>query len=113
MCVTVCVLFASSHHRITPIVDFDSVCVSVCLGARKKGSPDIPLSISFRSEDFKEWMDGRTDLQIPPVFYRTSSPPVPSGAAAQKGEYLKNLFHAHTHKRAAEINDIAVISNNA
>ena len=33
-------------------------------------------------------MDGRTDrrmdVQIPPVFYRTSSPPVPSGAAAQK-----------------------------
>ena len=25
-----------------------------------------------------------TDVQIPPVFYRTSSPPVPSGAAAQK-----------------------------
>ena len=28
--------------------------------------------------------DGRTYVQIPPVFYRTSSPPVPSGAAAQK-----------------------------
>ena len=28
--------------------------------------------------------DGRTDGQIPPVFYRTSSPPVPSEAAAQK-----------------------------
>ena len=26
--------------------------------------------------------DGRTDAQIPPVFYRTSSPLVPSGAAA-------------------------------
>ena len=25
------------------------------------------------------------DVQIPPVFYRTSSPPFPSGAAAQKG----------------------------
>ena len=31
-------------------------------------------------------MDRRTDGQIPPVFYRTLSPPVPSGAAAQKGE---------------------------
>ena len=37
------------------------------------------------------WMDGRTyvrtdgwDVQIPAVFYRTSSPPVSSGAAAQK-----------------------------
>ena len=29
-------------------------------------------------------MDVRTDVQIPPVFYRTSSSPVPSGAAAQK-----------------------------
>ena len=33
-------------------------------------------------------MDGQTDIQtdvqIPPVFYRTLSPPVPSGAAAQK-----------------------------
>ena len=28
--------------------------------------------------------DGRTDVQIPPVFYRTLSPLVPSGAAAQK-----------------------------
>ena len=28
--------------------------------------------------------DVRTYVQIPPVFYRTSSPPVPSGAAAQK-----------------------------
>ena len=28
--------------------------------------------------------DGATGVQIPPVFYRTSSPPVPSGAAAQK-----------------------------
>ena len=26
-----------------------------------------------------------TDVQIPSVFYRTSSPPVPSGADAQKG----------------------------
>ena len=30
-----------------------------------------------------EWMDER-DIQIPPVFYRTLSPSVPSGAAAQK-----------------------------
>ena len=32
--------------------------------------------------------DGQTDLRtdrFPPVLYRTSSPPVPSGAAAQKG----------------------------
>ena len=28
--------------------------------------------------------DGRTDVQITPVFYRTSSPPVAPGAAAQK-----------------------------
>ena len=27
-------------------------------------------------------MDGQTDVQIPPVFYRTSSPLVPSEAAA-------------------------------
>ena len=27
------------------------------------------------------WTDGRTD-RFPPVFYRTPSPPVPSGAAA-------------------------------
>ena len=31
-------------------------------------------------------MDGQTDVQIPPVFYRTLSPPVPPGAAAQKQE---------------------------
>ena len=30
------------------------------------------------------WMDIRTNVQIPPVFYRTSSPLVPSGADAQK-----------------------------
>ena len=34
------------------------------------------------------WTDGCTDVrmdgQIPPVFYRFLSPPVPSGAAAQK-----------------------------
>ena len=29
-------------------------------------------------------MDGWMDVQISPEFYRTSSPPVPSGAAAQK-----------------------------
>ena len=34
---------------------------------------------------------GRTD-RFPPVFYRTPSPPVPSGAAAQKG---KNGHHHH------------------
>ena len=33
-------------------------------------------------------MYGRTDVQISPVFYRTSSPPIPSGAAAQKGNRL-------------------------
>ena len=32
------------------------------------------------------WMDGRMDVQIPPVFYRTLSPLVPSRAAAQKGQ---------------------------
>ena len=31
----------------------------------------------------------RTDVQIPPVFYRTSSPPVPSGAAAQKAKLMR------------------------
>ena len=32
---------------------------------------------------------GQTDIQIPPVFFRTLSPPVPSGAAAQKGKEKK------------------------
>ena len=31
------------------------------------------------------WTDG-WDIHIPPVFYRTLSPLVPSGAAAQKAE---------------------------
>ena len=30
----------------------------------------------------------RMEVQIPPVFYRTSSPPVPSGAAAQKATHI-------------------------
>ena len=34
------------------------------------------------------WMDGR-DVQIPPVFYKTLSPPVPSGAVAQKVKQRK------------------------
>ena len=44
----------------------------------------------------------RGHLQIPPVFYRTLSPPVPSGANAQK------KARAHTHKYATKITDIAV-----
>ena len=30
------------------------------------------------------WMDGQRDVQIPPVFYKTSSPLVPLGAIAEK-----------------------------
>ena len=68
--------FASSHHRITPIVDFDSACVSVCLGACKKGSPDIPLSnsILFRSEvenkhfqGFQRWIGRWTNRWTDPL----------------------------------------------
>ena len=33
-------------------------------------------------------MEGR-DVKIPPVFFRTLSPSVPSGAAAQKGKKIK------------------------
>ena len=32
------------------------------------------------------WMDGRADVQIPPVFYRSSSPLVPSGPASERAE---------------------------
>ena len=68
--------FASSHQHITPIVDFDSACVSVCLGACKKGSPDIPLSnsILFRSEvenkhfqGFQRWIGRWTNRWADPL----------------------------------------------
>ena len=36
------------------------------------------------------------DVQISPVFYRTSSPPVPSGAAAQKEIETERLRDTHT-----------------
>ena len=48
-------------------------------------------------------MYGQTDAQITPVFYRTSSPPVSSGAAAQKRYFLiteingKWMIHTHSH----------------
>ena len=44
------------------------------------------------------WMDGPMDVQIPPVFYRTS-PSVPSRAAAQKGSITGKEFPATCGER--------------
>ena len=46
------------------------------------------------------WMD-RRDVQIPPVFYRTLSPSVPSGAAAQKEEEEKHVIERQKTKMRA------------
>ena len=45
---------------------------------------DIGMVLETKSESKTDSWTDRRDIQIPPVFYRTSSPPVPSGAAAQK-----------------------------
>ena len=42
--------------------------------------PCIVECSTYRGGD--RWTYGRTDIQIPPAFYMTSSLPVPSGAAA-------------------------------
>ena len=45
-------------------------------------------------------MDVR-DVQIPPVFYKTLSPSVPSGAAAQKEEEEKHVIERQKTKMRA------------
>ena len=42
------------------------------------------------------------DVQIPPVFYRTLSPSVPSGAAAQKEEEEKHVIERQKNKNACD-----------
>ena len=44
--------------------------------------PEATKSCRTRGICMYGCMDRRTDVQIPLVFYRTLSPPVPSGAAA-------------------------------
>ena len=44
--------------------------------------PVVALVRVFMGRQMDKRPAGRMDVQIPPVFYRTSSPPVPSGAAA-------------------------------
>ena len=60
------------------------------------------------SEGHQGGMDGRTyvitDVEIPPVFYRTSSHPAPSGAAAQKlgKKQGKNCVNAQVRSEQIE-----------
>ena len=55
------------------------------------------------------WMGGRTDgqtdrrdVEIPPVFYRTLSPPVPFGAAAKKKKNCFPMTSKQVSKRPSE-----------
>ena len=60
---------------------------------RASGRASGPVLMSQLQADLNHRGMGGRDVQIPPVFYRTSSPPVPSGADAQKGSFVrKNIL---------------------
>ena len=75
-----------NRRRRSPVEYRGNLYVCLYLHKAVRPSCERPASAS-------EGLKGRTyvrmyvhtDVQIPPVFYRTSSPSVPSGAAAQKG----------------------------
>ena len=83
---------------------------SICLCVQMSACPSLcswRRRLSAFQGDWPGWETCiRIDVQVPPVFYRTLSPPVPSGAAAQKTNHGKKANEkkpANEGKMAASV----------